>query len=63
MEGQVLAQNEEEDFYYHKNLNMEKDTLVWSDFPIPRDVEAESVKLFLENAIDEFLLCLEWEAH
>ena len=63
MEGQVLAQNEEEDFYYHKNLNMEKDTLVWSDFPIPRDVEAESMKLFLENAIDEFLLCLEWEAH
>lgn len=42
---------------------MEKDTAVWSDFPIPGDVEAESVKLFLENAIDEFLLCLEWEAH
>lgn len=63
MERQVLAQNEEEDFYYHKNLNMGKDTLVWSDFAIPRDVEAESVKLFLENTIDEFLLCLEWEAH
>lgn len=42
---------------------MEKDTSVWCDFPISGDVDAEAVKLFLENAVDEFPLCLEWEAH
>lgn len=59
----VLAQNEEEAFYYDRSLHMERDSSVWSEFPIPGHVEAGSVKLFLGKAVDEFVFCLQWEAY